>query len=418
MIAESDNKSLTIEGFGDWELPSRKDEEWKYTNLTPLSRYTYQKGILPQEINEKAIIDHYDKDEINIVIINGLFSEKFSNLDNVPKGINITTLTQSNGKNYNHFNKLFAKNGIRHKTPFVTLNQNISSEGVSIEVEEGTVSNILINILHVSQNNGEPMFWAPHILITMWPSSEVTILESHITLNAENVYFSNPLTDILLNENAVLHYYKAQKESLKAFHVGHIRVWQEQLSTFDSFTATFEGEITRNNLDIIIDGEDCHTFINGLYSLYGKQHADNHTSIDHRKPNCTSRQIYKGILNDASRAVFNGKILVRPEAQKTDSQQMNKNLLLGKDCRIDTKPQLEIFADDVKCTHGATIGQINEDELFYLQSRGFAKDTAKKLLCRGFADDLLNFINHKNVVQKLNCLVGNCCLENCASLFH
>ena len=165
-------------------------------------------------------------------------------------------------------------------------------------------------------------------------------------------------------------------------------------------------KLTRNNLDIILNGEGAHTSLNALYSVYNDQHVDNHTSVDHRVPNCTSNQLYKGILNNAARAVFNGKVFVRSMAQKTNSYQLNKNLLFGTNCRIDTKPQLEIFADDVKCTHGATIGQLAKDEMFYLQTRCIPKSAATKMLAHGFVDDLFNTIKNNTVREKLNRLMG------------
>ena len=216
---------------------------------------------------------------------------------------------------------------------------------------------------------------------------------------------SNALTDIFLSENAVLHYCKSQKESLKAFHIGQTRVWQEWDSQFDGFSFMAGSLLTRNNLDIVLNGEGTGATLNALYSAGGHQHVDNHTSVDHRAPNCTSNQLYKGILNEAARAVFNGKVFVRPIAQKTNSYQLNKNLLLGKDCRVDTKPQLEIFADDVKCTHGATIGQLDEDELFYLQTRCIPKKAATQMLAQGFVEDLFSQIKSNSIHQKLNILI-------------
>ena len=212
---------------------------------------------------------------------------------------------------------------------------------------------------------------------------------------------TSALTDISLAKNALLYYSRAQKENLKSYHIGNTRVWQERDSNFQGFSFVAGGALIRNNLDVVLNGEGAQSFLNALYSVYGTQHVDNHTSVDHRVPNCMSNQLYKGILNGASRAVFNGKIFVRPIAQKTNSYQLNKNLLLGKDCRVDTKPQLEIFADDVKCTHGATIGQMNEEELFYLQTRAIGKQDATRMLARGFAEDVLNQIKNEAVHQKL-----------------
>jgi Fe-S cluster assembly protein SufD len=213
------------------------------------------------------------------------------------------------------------------------------------------------------------------------------------------------LTDIYLAPNAVCRYNQVQRESLKATHINATRVWQERDAVFDGFSLTVGGAVTRHNLDIIINGEGGQATLNGLYSVRERQHVDNHTSVDHRFPNGTSNQLYKGILNDQARAVFNGKIFVRPIAQLTNSYQLNKNLILGKDCRVDTKPQLEISADDVKCTHGATVGQLNDEEIFYLRTRAIPRSKAVEMLSHGFVDDILNKIQHPRVREHFQELV-------------
>jgi Fe-S cluster assembly protein SufD len=230
-------------------------------------------------------------------------------------------------------------------------------------------------------------------------------LESHVAFNDQVIYFTNASTDVFLDANASLHYCKAQKESLNAYHIGQTRVWQERDSNFDGFSLTAGSQLTRNSLNIALNGEGANAGLNALYSVFGNQHVDNHTSVDHRVPNCTSNQLYKGILNGDSRAVFNGKVFVRPIAQQTNSYQLNKNLLLGNNCRVDTKPQLEIFADDVKCTHGATIGQLDENEMFYLQTRCIPRNVATKMLVHGFVDDLFGLIKNSSTLQKVNALM-------------
>ena len=262
----------------------------------------------------------------------------------------------------------------------------------------------MIHIIHVASGDSKA-FIAPRNVIYAEQSSECTILESHIAFEDNSTYLATPLSDFYLEENSTIHYAKAQKESLKAYHVGNTRVWQERNTNFDSISIMVGAAITRNNLDIVIDGEGSNANLHGLYFLHGKQHADNHTSVDHRQPNCTSNQLYKGILEGSSRSVFNGKIFVNEIAQLTNSYQLNKNLLLGKDCRVDTKPQLEIFADDVKCTHGATIGQLEKDEVFYLQSRCISKQDATKILVRGFIEDLLVDVSSETLQDKIHWLV-------------
>ena len=216
---------------------------------------------------------------------------------------------------------------------------------------------------------------------------------------------SNAVTDMRIASNAVVGYCKAQAESHQAVHIGTTRIWQEKASSLDSFSFDHGGVFARNNLSILIKGEGTNTIMNGLYGLDGDQHVDNHTLLDIQHPNCTSYQLYKGLLNGKSRAIFNGKIYVHAIAQKTNAYQLNKHLLLGNQARVDTKPQLEIFADDVKCTHGATIGQLSQEEIFYLQSRCITQQMAIQLLSKGFIDDIINTIKCDSIRGKLSNLL-------------
>jgi Fe-S cluster assembly protein SufD len=385
-------------------IPTVKDEEWKYTNLAALGKYTLdvvKGGVLAER---DALESYYDRSETNIVFVNGTLSRELSDLDSAPDGITITPIQDAVAGNDPRIEKLLTKYDNADKTAFIALNEALSN-GIFIHVKEKTVTPKLIHVIHVTGCDQKNTASMPRSVIAMERSSEATVLESHIAFNDKVTYFSNALTDIFLEENAVLHYCKSQKESMKAFHVGQTRVWQERNSNFDGFSFMAGSALTRNDLNVVLNGEGANANLNALYSAYNDQHVDNHTSVDHQVPNCTSNQLYKGILNDAARAVFNGKIFVRPIAQKTNSYQLNKNLLLGKNCRVDTKPQLEIYADDVKCTHGATIGQLDEDEMFYLQTRCIPRKTATQMLAHGFVDDLLSVIKHDGIRQKLHTLI-------------
>jgi len=343
--------------------------------------------------------------DINIVFVNGSLSTELSNINKIPKGITISTIDEAIANNVPHIEKFLTKYDLANEAVFVGLNEALNETGTYIGVEKKTVTEGLIHIIHVTSSKSTNTVSMPRTLITLDQSSEATILESHIAFNDKITYFTNALTDIFLGEDTTLHYSKAQKESLNAFHIGQTRVWQERNSNYDGFTLTAGGKLTRNNLNIVLNGEGADAILNALYSIYGEQHVDNHTSVDHRVPNCTSNQLYKGILNNASRAVFNGKVFVRPIAQLTNSYQLNKNLLLGTKCRVDTKPQLEIFADDVKCTHGATIGQLDENEMFYLQTRCIPRNVATKMLVHGFVDDLFSTIKNDSIHQKVDALM-------------
>lgn len=395
----------SLERFIALGVPTVKDEEWKYTNLAPLRQHTF--GLPSQnKLIELAEFQKYtSEDTILIVFVNGHFAHDLSKLNKLPKGITIETLRNSFQKNGAKLEHLFKKQFSTPENAFITLNQALVNDGVVITVDPKIIIEEPIHIVHVTSAINTESVIVPRTFISMGKSSEATVLESHVAFNDKIVYLSNPLTDIFMEDNSILHYCKAQKESLKAFHLGNTRVWQERNSNLDGFSIMTGGALTRNDLSVILNGEGINAAINGLYALNGTQHADNHTVVDHCQPNCTSNQLYKGILNGSSRGVFNGKIFVRPIAQKTNSYQLNKNLILGKNCQIDTKPQLEIFADDVKCTHGATIGQLNEDEMFYLQSRCISRQDAVKMLARGFVDAVLEKITNERIRAKLYILL-------------
>lgn len=390
-------------------IPTVKDEEWKYTNLSALAGHRYAltaKSALSPAQRKDVLARYCGKEDLNIVFVNGALDKELSDLEKIFAGVEILMLRDALLKDAASLKEIWVHYDPQKDPAFVALNKALTQEGIYIHVKDKIIANQLIHILHVTQADGGAIATFPHTVIRLGKSSEASVLETHIGLNDENIYLADPLTDVLLEENAMVHYSKAQKESLRAYHVGTTRVWQKRDSTFNGFSLVAGAAITRNDLDIVINGEGAAAFLNGLYSVYKDQHVDNHTSVDHRVPNATSNQLYKGVLNDAARAVFNGKIFVQPIAQQTNSYQLNKNLLLGKECRVDTKPQLEIFADDVKCTHGATIGQLNEDEIFYLQARGVPRKIATRLLTQGFVDDILNRLTRDSVREQVARLVA------------
>ena len=338
--------------------------------------------------------------------MNRFFVEELSNKKGLPKGVVIANLQDAIRDNDKELSAFFKRNELNDSDSFLSLNHALFEQGVFIYVAPKVIFKPLIHIIHVTSlgtDNAKAISF-PRSVIILGKSAEATVVESHLAFS-QKIYFTDAATDIVLAEDAKLLYCKAQGESRQAFHVGTTRIWQERYSQLHTFSLCAGGLITRNNLHVSLNGEGAGAILNGLYAICDNQHVDNHTAVDHRVPNCTSNQLYKGILNQASRAVFNGKIFVRKDAQQTNSYQLNKNLLLGKECRVDTKPQLEIFANDVKCTHGATIGQLNPDEIFYLQSRGVSKDAAVKLLARGFVDDILNTIGNDSIVAKFKKLL-------------
>ncbi len=390
--------------FRELGLPTTREEDWKYTNVAPVGQGRFRLSTPVEPIEKDALKEYLHPDDLNVVFVNGVFSKEYSHLEGLPKGIRILNLNEGFVHHEKEIAALWRQYEGRNEGTFVSLSKALLNHGVLIAIDPKVVAEKLIHLVYLTSSAQGEIVSAPCSIILVEASSEVKVLESHVSFS-RTPYLVNALTDIVMDEDAKLFYGKAQKESAEAFHIATTRIWQKRDSQLNSFCLTAQGRLVRNDLNVILDGTGANAILNGLYIVRDAQHVDNHTSVDHRPPNCTSNQLYKGILEDSGRAVFNGKIFVRKEAQQTNSYQLNKNLLLGKGCRVDTKPQLEIFANDVRCTHGATIGQLSEDELFYLRARSIPKDLAVKILARGFVDDILNMIPQRSVTAKLNCLL-------------
>ncbi len=388
-------------------IPSVKDEEFKYTSLIELSNKRFQLAGHHKLTEETELRDFVDKGDIDIVLVNGVLSPELSDLRGLPKGLTIISFKEAAVHFPTEVEASVSKMTANDPKAFLYLNQALFLDGVFIKLADRAVIEPLVHIIHVTSGTEENTVLFPRTLIHVGAGVQAAILESHVSFAATpSFYWSNALTDVRVGNDAVLQYCKIEAESPYAVHTGTTRVWQERSSSLDLFSFAHKAHLVRNNLTVLLKGEGTNTIMNGFYALDGQQHVDNHTLLDIQQPHCTSYQLYKGILNGASRAVFNGKIYVHPLAQKTNGYQLNKHLLLGKDARVDTKPQLEIFADDVKCTHGATIGQMSDEELFYLRSRCINKETAVRLLSRGFIDDIVNTIKNASVRLKLNRLLA------------
>ena len=270
-------------------------------------------------------------------------------------------------------------------------------------VETSNAVEIVVDVAGVPREAVRVLFRGD-VLIVAGEGSIATVTESYFSIS-EDVYFTNAVTEVFVGGGATLDHYRLQEESERAFHIATTQVHQERGSHYTSYAMSLGAEIARHDLNVALAGEHIETTIDGLYVVTGRQHTDNHTVIDHQQPHCTSHQLYKGILDDRSRAVFNGKVFVREGAMLTDAHQLNKNLLLSSEATANTKPQLEIFADDVKCSHGATVGQLENEELFYLATRGISTEKARALLTYGFAEDVISKIKLKSVREQLDRMV-------------
>lgn len=405
-------RNEAIKQLKELGFPSTKNEEWKYTQVLPI----VQKNFLPSSlaeipknkindirklIKENPIFSNLSSNQL--VFIDGKFCESLSTIES--NGELVVSPIRNAFDNYSdlilkHFNKYS-----RIENGFNALNNAFFSDGLLVYAKDNLVEDEPIVAIFV-QSGDEEFLIAPRNLVIIGKNSQIKIIEIYISLtDVQN--FSNVITEIFLDENSKVEHYKFQDESLNSYHIGKIQGECNRNANLVSHNLVFGAALSRNDINIVLNGEGAEGHMYGLFFVKDSQHCDNHTLFDHAKPHCISNEFYKGILADNSKGVFNGKIIVRKGAQKTNAYQQNKNLLLSGNARIDTKPQLEIFADDVRCTHGATVGQIEEASLFYLRARGIDEKTARTMLVNAFANDVLMNMTLEPFRDKINDYVIN-----------
>jgi Fe-S cluster assembly protein SufD len=396
-------RRAAIETFAELGFPTTHDEEWLYTNVSALAStpFTPSTVKLTEEIREKIErLPLADLGCSRLTFLNGRYVPELSSLGKVPKGVKAGSLAAA-WKTHGALLERHLGHYADAKThAFVALNSAFFEDGTFVEIPKGAVLQKPLHILQVSCGGGKPTVAHPRNLILVGETGQAGIIETFVSLE-EGTTFTNTVTEIVAGEGALVDYTKVQQESDAAYHYARVQVHQERSSSVATHSIQLGGLLTREEVNAVLDGEGAESHLYGLYVIAGRQHVDNHTIIDHAKPHCPSREVYKGVLDGKAQGVFNGKIIVRPDAQKTDSKQSNKNLLLSEDAIINTKPQLEIYADDVKCTHGATVGQIDPEAVFYLRSRGIGAQEAKKLLTFAFANDVMERIKYQPLREQL-----------------
>jgi len=390
-------KVFTENGF-----PTPRNEEWKYTNVAPIAKeeFRFETGAVDAEIVKNFI--YSEAAESTFVFIDGKLNEAHS----ASNGAFTATTFNEAFKNEDLVKTIganFGKTVDFEKNGFTALNTAFLTEGLFLLIPKDTKIETPIHLLFIS-TGGKISF--PRVLIQAEKGSKATIIESYASLNSDKA-FSNSVTEIFLEDEAHLTHYRIQKENAESFNIGATQAVLGRGSSYDSTNINLGAALSRHDTGVKFTAEGGECYVDGLYMLNGSQHADTHSVIDHMVPHCTSHQNYKGVLNDKSHAVFNGKVFVREDARGTDAQQSNKNLLLSNDARIDTKPQLEIFNDDVKCAHGATVGQLEDEEVFYLLSRGLHPELARNLLTYGFAEEIINKIEIGSIKAELDEAVLN-----------
>jgi Fe-S cluster assembly protein SufD len=395
-----------IQRFSELGFPTTKHEEWKYTNVAPILKNDYHLEassafLLKQEDIRPFLMA--GKDCFLFVFENGTFNPALSIIEGLPKGVVAGDLAAH--LDHPVVAEHLAKYASFTKESFVALNTAFVHHGAFLYVPANTVLEKPIHFLNICDTRDRALLMNPRNLFIAEKNSKAVVIESYHSVGEVNPSFTNSVTESVVKENASLELIKLQLESEEAFHIGHTEAMQSRDSNFNISTVTIGGAIVRNNLHIVLNGENATAHLYGLYVVHGKELVDNHTLVDHAKPNCYSNELYKGVLDGDSQGVFNGKIFVRQDAQKTNAYQSNKNILLSDNASMNAKPQLEIFADDVKCSHGATTGQLDHEALFYLRSRGIGEKTAKAFLNIAFAADVLNKISVETLRDRLIHLV-------------
>jgi Fe-S cluster assembly protein SufD len=371
-------------------FPTTKLEQWRFTSVSPIAERTFALASDGAAKGDRKLTSPLGSDPALAVCVNGQFAPQVSSLGELPKGVHILGLEAALSSNSSLVEPYLGKLTPTHTNAFTALNTAFLRDGVVVFIAPKVVLERPIEVLFASvadATDGPSTVSHPRLLIVAGEGSQATILERYVGAGAA---FTNAIGEVWLGAHAVIDHYKLQEEPADSFHIASMFLHGARSGTFSSHSLTFGGGLVRNEVVAVLDGEGIDCTLNGLYVGRSKQLIDNHTTIDHAMPHCSSHEIYKGILADQSRAVFNGKIIVRPDAQKTDAKQTNKALLLSDNANINTKPELEIFANDVKCTHGAAIGQLDEDAMFYLQSRGLGIAESRAMLIRAFAGDILN----------------------------
>jgi Fe-S cluster assembly protein SufD len=388
--------------FAKEGFPTTKNEEWKYTNLSNALKKDF--SLQTDDVIDKTDIEQLLLPDLQanvFIFINGKYVKELSIFLDKEAVLEVKGYADISSEILeDHYEK-----SLSEKDPFSSLNLAFAENGMFVKIPAGKAPLYPIVFYYITDKRNKSIFSQPRLVLWAEENSKAKVVEYHVCLGAKES-FANAYTQLILGLEAHVDYYKIQREGEESYHVGTTQVVHQAKSFFSATTITLDGTIVRNNINIKLNADHSECFLYGLYLAEGKNHIDNHTLVDHAKPNCYSNELYKGVLSGRATGVFNGKIMVREDAQKTNAFQSNKNILLSDDATMNTKPQLEIFADDVKCSHGATVGQLNEEPLFYLRSRGLSEKKAKALLTLAFADDIIEHIKIPALKEYMRSLIA------------
>ncbi len=396
-------RRAALDRFLEKGFPRTDQEEWRFTNVASLSATAFDPakpvdGGPATALLEELRFGEWKRHEL--VFVNGRFEEKLSSLGELPEGVVVEPLARALVDRGDVLESVLGEREGGDETPFYELNRAFIVDGAFVHVPKNVVVEEPLHLVFLTVSGERTIVSHPVNVVLAEAGSQIRIVETYGGLEGE-VYLTNAVTEIRAEESAVVDHYKVQRESSAAFHIATSSFVQKRNATLSNYSLSLGARLARNDIWALLDGEGTDVTLNGLYVVRGTQHVDHHTVIDHKRPHGTSRELYKGILDDAASGVFNGRIIVREDAQKTDSEQQNRNLLLSRDALVNTNPQLEINADDVKCAHGATIGQLDSEALFYLRSRGIDLEQARKILTRAFMADISERIRIAAVRDRL-----------------
>jgi Fe-S cluster assembly protein SufD len=395
-----------MDRFSATGFPTSRDEEWRFTPVAPITQTSWRSAPRSGQVQREQL-DQFrfgHSEWTTLVFVNGGYREDLSSI--LPRsGVSVASLSEALRTDSELLQAHIGQHAPVEATPFTALNTAMFHDGALVQVAPRAELSPPIHLLYVATADAAGSVTHPRNVILVGRGARASVVESYVAVGAGAAYWTNTVCEVSLGAGAWLEHARIQRESEQGYHIGLTYVDQQRDSHYRSFSMSMGGAIARHNLHARLNGENVETLLYGLYLTHGAQLVDNHTAIYHDHPNCRSWEVYKGVLEGHSRAVFNGKVFVKPEAQKTDAKQTNRNLLLSEGARVDTKPQLEIFADDVKCTHGATVGRLDELALFYARSRGVPAEEAQRLLTYAFAAEVMAEVSIEPVRAELEQLV-------------
>ena len=399
-------RGSAMERFEQLGFPSVREEDWKYTNLALLAKEDFVPVTGSAGAGKAFLLKQFafpETAEAHLVVVDGFLREDLSTKSGLGDVVAVDLLSAVEDARYNKIiRKYLARNAGYHDNGLTALNTAFLQSGVFLWIPKNVKLERPLQITFVANAANGASF--PRLLVVADENSSATLVESFVS-NDGGKYFTNAIAEIVVKDGAQLEHYRLQRESNNAYHVSTTSAELGRSSRYETTSINLGAQLSRHDVSVVMDHEGAETSVDGLYMAGSDQHTDTHSVIDHKQPHCTSHQLYKGILDGNGRAVFNGKVFVREGAQKTDAQQTNKNLLLSEKARVDTKPQLEIYADDVKCAHGAAVGQIDQEELFYLATRGIGPELGRSLLTYGFAEEVIGKIKIDSIRAQLDEIV-------------